>query len=113
MYIKIVEEIFKNTPNFFFIQIGANDGKTNDPLHEFINKYEPSGLLIEPIDSVFSRLLKTYKNRNNLVFDNVGIYDKSENVVFYKIKESHQDIFKKYYKKNQTQAEYHLYIKDI
>lgn len=102
MYIKLVEEVFKNTSKFFFIQIGANDGKTNDPLYQFINQYKPSGLLIEPIESVFSHLLKTYENANNLIFDNVGIYDKSENVVFYKIKESHQDIFKKHYKKNSN-----------
>jgi hypothetical protein len=32
-----------------FIQIGANDGIKNDPVHAFIKKYYWTGILVEPI----------------------------------------------------------------
>jgi len=31
---------------FYFVQIGANDGKTDDPIREYIEKYHLKGLLV-------------------------------------------------------------------
>ena len=40
------------------LQIGANDGFDNDPIHKFIMRYGWSGLLIEPQPKVFNKYLK-------------------------------------------------------
>lgn len=40
-----------------FIQIGANDGITHDPIHKFIRRDAWSGLLLEPQKYVFDRFL--------------------------------------------------------
>lgn len=64
----------RGTPSdFTFIQIGANDGLTNDPLRRLILKYGFRGLLVEPQPGPFSRLVKNYSGRPGLAFENAAI----------------------------------------
>ena len=54
--------------DFFVIQIGANDGITNDPIHKFIKRDHWKGVLLEPQPNVFkNELSKIYQH-------NKGIY---------------------------------------
>ncbi|SFU20701.1 methyltransferase, FkbM family [Algoriphagus locisalis] len=47
---------------FFVIQIGANDGITNDPIHKFIKRDHWKGVLLEPQQNVFKdELSKIYR----------------------------------------------------
>lgn len=57
-----LEEFTKNNNReFFVLQIGANDGFDNDPIHKFIMKYDWNGVLVEPQPKVFNNYLrKTY-----------------------------------------------------
>ncbi len=50
--------------DFTVIQIGANDGITNDPIHKFIKRDRWRGVLLEPQKAVFDQFLKKiyYKN---------------------------------------------------
>lgn len=49
--------------DFFVIQIGANDGITNDPIHKFIKRDHWKGVLLEPQPKVFeNELSKIYQN---------------------------------------------------
>lgn len=43
--------------DFFVIQIGANDGITNDPIHKFIKRDQWKGVLLEPQAKVFKNEL--------------------------------------------------------
>ena len=45
----------------FFMNIGANDGLAGDPLREFIVTKGWNGILVEPVDYVFQRLVKAYR----------------------------------------------------
>lgn len=48
---------------FFVIQIGANDGITNDPIHKFIKRDHWKGVLLEPQPNVFTNeLSKIYQH---------------------------------------------------
>jgi FkbM family methyltransferase len=58
--------------DFFFIQVGAHDGVSFDPINKFINKHNWSGILIEPLPHYFKLLKKTYKNSDNLIFEQVA-----------------------------------------
>lgn len=49
-----------NPDGFFFVQVGANDGKTNDPLYAHVTKRGLSGLAVEPQPDVFELLRKNY-----------------------------------------------------
>lgn len=74
--------------NFFFIQIGANDGKTNDPLYPYVTKYRLSGIPIEPQLDVFKLLQETYKNYPMVKCVNAAIAGETGDQSFYVVKES-------------------------
>ena len=63
--------------DFFIIQIGANDGKRDDPVYNFIRKWNVTGLLIEPNPEVFKKLKETYSDNPKLIFENIAISDRA------------------------------------
>jgi FkbM family methyltransferase len=58
---------------FFFIQVGANDGKLEDPLHSSIVAYHLEGLLIEPLPDKFAELQATYAGEHQLRLENSAL----------------------------------------
>jgi len=57
--INIIESVLG--PEAYFVNVGANDGRTGDPLCELIaRRLEWRGLFIEPVGFVFDRLLSNY-----------------------------------------------------
>ncbi len=57
-----------------FIEVGANDGVSGDPLREFIVKYPWKGVLVEPQPEVFEALKSNYFGMEDRVsFENVAI----------------------------------------
>ncbi len=62
--------------NITFIQVGANDGISSDPLRKNIIRYKWKGLLIEPVPYVFEKLKKLYSRNQNIRTINVAISDK-------------------------------------
>ena len=81
----IENQILKEKTNFNFIQIGANDGITSDPIYHNITKYKPNGILIEPQREVFNTLINNYKNNENLSFFNFAISDSNSERILYKV----------------------------
>ncbi|NVJ87538.1 MAG: FkbM family methyltransferase [Algoriphagus sp.] len=51
--------------DFTVIQIGANDGITNDPIHKFIKRDRWKGVLLEPQPAVFHQYLKKIYQKNH------------------------------------------------
>jgi FkbM family methyltransferase len=74
--------------DFYFVQIGSNDGKKGDPIHEFVKKYKWQGLLVEPVPSIFKRLQENYKGYQGLNFENVAIAQEEGLRSFYRLKEN-------------------------
>ncbi|HEY2342030.1 MAG TPA: FkbM family methyltransferase [Chthoniobacteraceae bacterium] len=71
----IVLSHFCREPDFFFVQIGANDGSTVDPLYSMVERFDWPGLLIEPEELAYQRLCQTYRDKTRLQFANVAIAD--------------------------------------
>jgi FkbM family methyltransferase len=86
----ILKNYKKNKDNFFFIQIGSNDGKTGDPIYQHVKKYCWKGIFIEPVKYLFEKLKKTYKNQKNVSFENVAISDKNGLRNFYRIEKNNE-----------------------
>jgi len=76
------------------IQVGANDGKTDDFLSDLFNK-ELDAILIEPIEGAFKRLKENYKTFKNIKCLNfaVGLNNHEKKIYTTDIKD------KKYYQK--------------
>ena len=50
--------------DFFFIQIGANNGKRFDPIYNIVKTLKLKGLALEPIKEYYDELVENYKNSN-------------------------------------------------
>jgi FkbM family methyltransferase len=75
--------------DFFFVQIGAFDGISFDPIYPFIRKYGWWGILLEPQKDSFDRLLQTYHwaiGQENLIFLNCAISENEETRKFYTVR---------------------------
>jgi FkbM family methyltransferase len=57
----------------YFVNIGANDGLSGDPLREFIVRCGWHGLLVEPVPHVFERLARAYRGRTGVTCVNAAI----------------------------------------
>lgn len=76
----------EKTDEFFFIQVGANDGYTNDPVHWFIQLYNWQGILLEPQEKVYEEELKcTYGDLENLELINAAIDSECGEKDMYKV----------------------------
>lgn len=56
-----------------FIEVGANDGITNDPIYDWAQKGEWEGILIEPGCEAFDLLKENYNDFPNVILLNVAI----------------------------------------
>jgi FkbM family methyltransferase len=78
-----VSNEFQKNKDFFFVQIGANDGMHNDPLREHVLKYRLPGLLVEPLPEVFQQLRDNYKGHRQLQFENCAVSGRDGSVVMH------------------------------
>lgn len=83
---KIIRNYNKTNKNFFFVQIGANDGLKADPMYLYVKKYNWKGILVEPVKYIFERLKENYNGTKNVYFENVAIADKDGYKNFYRLK---------------------------
>lgn len=90
--IHLIIRKYAKKSNFFFIQIGSNDGMKGDLIYRYVIKYNWRGILVEPIKYIFDKLVKNYENQRSLIFENVAISDKDEFRTFYRLKENNDGL---------------------
>ncbi|MDY7393691.1 FkbM family methyltransferase [Aureibaculum sp. 2210JD6-5] len=72
--------------SFFVIQIGANDGINNDPIHKFIKRDSWKGVLLEPQSYVHKQYLsQVYKKNKGIHTLNAAISSENGSQKLYKI----------------------------
>ncbi|MEE4488998.1 FkbM family methyltransferase [Streptomyces sp. BE230] len=72
----------------FFVQIGANDGRHDDPLNPFVERSRWRGVLVEPVPYVFKRLTHTYAHRPDLILVNAAVSSREGSATFYYLEET-------------------------
>ena len=72
--------------DFFFVQVGAFDGLTNDPLHGFITRFHWHGILLEPQAEAFATLAATYHDEPQLTLRQAAVADADGRRPLYKIR---------------------------
>jgi FkbM family methyltransferase len=60
--------------NFFFVQIGANDGIRFDGLYDFVTRHRVRGLVVEPLTYYFERLRENYRRYPGVVAVRTAIH---------------------------------------
>lgn len=83
----ILQSYLRQNQDTFFIQIGANDGASYDPVFSLIRKYHLRGLLVEPQPQMFHKLVQNYQNEDQLLFENSAIFTEDGQATFYIIRE--------------------------
>jgi FkbM family methyltransferase len=71
---------------FFFVEIGANDGSSSDRLYPLVREFNLRGLLVEPEPSAFQRLQSTYAGTDGLFFENAAISSHGGELRLYRLK---------------------------
>jgi FkbM family methyltransferase len=82
----LVRERIASCEQFFFIQVGANDGVLDDPLYDLVRQYHLPGLLIEPLPDLFEKLRDNYKEEPQLIFENVAILGHDGTVSMHRVR---------------------------
>jgi FkbM family methyltransferase len=69
-----------------FLEVGANDGLSGDPLREYILKHKWKGVLVEPQPDVFARLKANYAGvHEGIAFENVAVSSDSKPLTMYRL----------------------------
>jgi FkbM family methyltransferase len=60
-------------PGFFFVNIGANDGVSNDPIYPFLRRYGWSGLAVEPVGYICDELRRNYADIPGVIIEEAAV----------------------------------------
>src|SRR3989344_5088239 len=71
--------------DILFVEIGAMDGVSFDPLYAVVMKYRWRGLLVEPLPDLFARLKENYKDATGVLFENAAIAEERGEKVMYRV----------------------------
>lgn len=86
-----VTEILDSYSHFkkdvFFIQIGANDGVSQDIIHNYVIQNTWQGILVEPVSHLFEKLKQNYSLlQQRLFFENAAVSNNDGEAIFYRLK---------------------------
>jgi FkbM family methyltransferase len=73
----VCRRIFEYGPEFRFIQVGAFDGITKDPLRKYINKCGWRGVVVEPQAQAANQLRELYRGNDRIVILQAALDAKS------------------------------------
>lgn len=66
-----------------FIQVGSNDGESNDPLVDHIGRYEWHGVLVEPVPHLLEMARQRHHGNDRLTFVEAAIGPEEGELPFY------------------------------
>ena len=84
-YQSMLDRLAQDVPDPFFLEIGAMDGRSLDPLYATARKFGWRGMLVEPLRDLFEQLKENYENDRKLIFENVAISDTYEMRNLYRV----------------------------
>jgi FkbM family methyltransferase len=82
--------LLRKNSSFFFIQVGANDGVSFDPIYPFITKYSNSkvnirGIAIEPMFDAYQQLCRNYSQLPDIITVNAAIHNSEKEMTLYMV----------------------------
>lgn len=81
--------IIKNlNDDFFYIQIGANDGISFDPIYPILKGKPIYGIALEPVKDIFDELVENFKDRPNIKLLNLAIHKSKKKEIIYRVNPS-------------------------
>ena len=71
--------------DFTFIQVGAFDGVECDPLLKYLQRFDWTGIMLEPQPGPYNKLFDRYKGRNAITVMNAAISDRNGRATLYTV----------------------------
>jgi FkbM family methyltransferase len=90
----VLAHLMLKKKDLFFIQIGANDGVTSDPLYKFVTEFGWSGIMVEPMPQAFAALKANHQGNAKLKLMNAALSEKDGTRPLYTVRID-GDTFKK------------------
>ncbi len=84
LLVRRLARVKREQGEFFFLQIGANDGFSHDPINAFVSANRVAGIVVEPLPDVFDMLRKTYGKHPQIRKLNVAIHEELDHVTLYR-----------------------------
>ncbi|MGL5796475.1 MAG: FkbM family methyltransferase [Waterburya sp.] len=81
----LAKQLPQNSSETTIVQIGANDGKTDDPVYSLIAGGNWSGVLVEPIPKLYKELTETYQDVSKLKLENCALAKEDGKVTMYQV----------------------------
>ncbi len=89
----LLDLILRPRGEFFFVQVGANEGGAGDPIYEIVRQYKLPGLLIEPQTAAFERLKEAYRQMGQIRLENVAIASERGSKTLYKLNPQYAHLY--------------------
>jgi FkbM family methyltransferase len=70
---------------FVLIQVGANDGVSNDFLFHFLKEHKPCGIAIEPLRDLYDKLVLNYSVFPQVLPVNKAVHAEQKKVTLYRV----------------------------
>jgi len=78
-------ELFRDQENFFFVQVGANDGVSrDDDLIKYVKSYNARGILVEPQPDLFVSLKENFSSYTSVQLVNKAIHATEKSMALYR-----------------------------
>jgi len=78
--------LFQMQPQLNYVQVGAYDGQTDDPAHEFVRTGKMRCLLVEPIEASYLKLRKIYDPTPNVTLVQAAVGATDGQATMYKVR---------------------------
>jgi FkbM family methyltransferase len=72
-----IKDLMSRERDIFFLEIGAHDGVSYDPIHPYVKQFHWRGLLVEPQPAIFQKLTENYRDEKQLLFENCAVAQKN------------------------------------
>lgn len=90
---RILENNFPEQSAFYFLQVGANDGKSFDFLYSFVINRDCKGIVIEPIREYYIDLCENYNAYPAIIKINKAVSRTPGSSVIYKIDKDYMNLY--------------------
>ena len=84
-FLDILSKHFLSRNDFFFVQIGANDGKSFDDLYEFVTCNNVHGIVVEPVEDYFRDLVANYRDFPSITPVNAALHPTLKKATIYRV----------------------------
>lgn len=82
----LVRERLQRGGDFFVLQVGANDGVLDDPVHDLVVAHRLPGLMIEPLPDLFEKLQANYAGQTQLRFENIAVMPEPGRLTIHRVR---------------------------